>query len=360
VTEQNNKKAWFIMFNNTKFLIVRLSSIGDVLHATPVARTLKENYPNCHITWIVSQTAAELLKHNPDIDELFIWSREEFEKAAINLNISKVIQSWQTLKKFFKQHHFDIVLDIHGLFMSGIITRLSQSKRRIGMSGTRELNRFFMTELAPAIDNPHMIKRYLSVLQQLGIETTDYHLTLPLPNQFDTFAKDFFARYKINSQKKTLMINPRTSWPNKNWGNQHFASCIDLLDPEIQLIISGGPSDKKDVAEIIALTNKPIINIAGKMSLIEMAALLKNIDLLLTGDTGALHIATAVMTPTISLWGPTRPEQYGPLVKGHTFICSDNECRNCNKTKCRYKTNACMNRIEPATVAKKIHMLLTL
>ena len=106
------------------------------------------------------------------------------------------------------------------------------------------------------------------------------------------------------------------------------------------------------------LLHRRVIDITGETTLLELAALLHKIDLLLTGDTGPLYIAEAVGLPTLSLWGPTHPGIYGPLTKGHHFILSPHECTACCKTKCRHKTNACMNAIKPGTVTKALLGLL--
>jgi len=349
------------MYERTRFLIIRLSSIGDVLHATTVAHNLKEKYPLCHITWIVSSMSSELLQYNPDIDELFIWSREKFEAALYSGHWRIVKASIKKLCIFFAQHTFDIALDIHGLLMTGIITRMSHAKRRIGMYHARECNRFFMQERGPKVSSPHKIHHYMSVLAALDSKSSphyDYDLILKLPLTLNDFALQFFAANGIDTSRKILMVNPYTSWPDKNWGIDKFAVCLSHFPTEIQIILCGAPGDCNAIADIIARLNRPALSIAGKTTLLELAALFQHADLLLSGDTGPLHIAAAVGLRTISLWGPTRPEMYGPLVGDHVFICSDNICVNCCKTKCHLHTNACMSTIDPAVVAKKTLELL--
>lgn len=346
------------MLNNQRILIIRLSSIGDVLHATPVAKALKEAYPNCHITWLVSKLSASLLSNNPYIDQVHVWSREEFEQAAGKYQLGTLRKLWHQLKTFFKENHFDIVLDIHGLFLTGMIAAYSKAPRRIGMANTRELNRFFMTEQASPIASDHVIKRYLSVLSPLHIHTSEEQMTLNLTADLHKFAEDFLAKNHINPQKKLLMINPKTSWSSKNWDNENFAKLIDLLAPDIQILLCGSIQDKNDADKITALCHRPLFDAVGKTSLLELAALIYRTDLLLTGDTGALHIATALQIPTISLWGPTRPEQYGPLVPNHIVIRSTHSCVACHKTKCPKGKNDCLQTIRAELVAEKINSIL--
>lgn len=347
------------MLNNKRILIIRLSSIGDVLHATPVAKALKKTYPACHITWIVSKTAASLIKTNPYIDEVLIWSREEFEAAATNRHLSQLKKLWLQLKVFYRHKKFDIALDIHGLFLTGAIIYASRTPRRIGMAKTRELNRFFMTEQAPApASSEHVIKRYLSVLQPLGIDADDCQMTLNIPAETEKFADTFFLQNNLTADRPIVMVNPKTSWSSKNWDNAHFAKCIELIDEKAQIIICGGSQDRQAADWIKHLIRRPIINAAGQTSLLELAALLKKTTLLLTGDTGTLHIGIAVETPTISLWGPTRPQQYGPMTPQHKVMLTPYSCRNCHKTICRLKNNACMAAITPESVAVQINAML--
>lgn len=347
-----------VMLNNRHILIVRLSSIGDVLHATPVAKALKTAYPDCHITWLVSRLSSSLLTGNPYIDRVFIWSREEFEQAATNRQIGQLKKLWYQLKHFYQETHFDLVVDIHGLFLTGVITAASQAPRRIGMGKTRELNRFFMTEQAPVPTGSHVIDRYLSVLLPLGIYATDKQMTLQLSAADQAFAQTFFDENQIDPQKKILLINPMTSWTSKNWSNENFAKLLCLLPLDVQPLLCGSRHDKAETDKIKALCDRPLFDAVGKTSLTELAALVAKADLVLTGDTGALHIATALGTPTVSLWGPTTPMQYGPLTGDHTFIQSPHSCIACHKTKCRLHSNACMQAIEPTEVVRKINALL--
>lgn len=343
-----------------KYLIIRLSSIGDVLHATTVARNLKKSDPYCHITWMVSRTASELLQDNPDIDEVFIWSREDFEKALHGKKLKAALHTISLLREFYASHGFDAVIDIHGLFMTGVITWMSGCQRKIGMYGTRELNWLFMNERSvPASEDIHVIKRYLSVLPLLQGKIYDYEMTLQLPVYLEAFGISLFQEHQIDRNKPVLLVNPWTSWASKNWGTKNFIQCLRLLPPGIQIILCGGPADRAKNKQIASEINRPITDLTGKTTLSELARVVQMSDLLLTGDTGTLHIAIALHIPTLSLWGPSAPEKYGPLVPGHIVVKSKHACIACDKTKCRLKTNACMEAIDPAGISKKIEQFFT-
>jgi ADP-heptose:LPS heptosyltransferase len=347
-------------FENTRFLIIRLSSIGDVLHATTVAHNLRAACPASHITWLVSPPASELLRYNPDIDELLIWDRRRFDHALANFHLADAKKTLDELRHIFAVRTFDIVLDIQCLFLTGLIAQLSHTKRRIGIYDRHEFNQLFMTERGPRITDPHKIRHYMTVLAPLGIHTQDTSLILNLPKNLIDFADCFFSNHNINAQHRILMINIRTTWPDKNWPLENFIAVLNNLSEKIQIIFCGTAEDHPYIQKIRTSLDRDSVSIAGKTSLLELAALFRKADLLLTGDTGPLYIAAAAGIPTLSLWGPTHPAIYGPLTGKNTFLVSPYTCIACCKTKCRYKTNACMKAITPEMVKNILYKLLNL
>lgn len=345
---------------NIHILIVRLSSIGDVLHATVVAHNLKLHEPHCYITWLASPPASELLRYNPDIDELIIWDRNAFEHAFKACSPHELKVSLYKLYHLLSPRSFDIVLDIHGLFLTGVISLLSKAHKRIGIRGMHELNNLFMTELAPKVSNPHKVYQYAAVLHHLGINTLNPNYILGLPPSLDDFASHFFTEHGIDCNQPILMVNPCSTRINKNWPIKSFVQVLDKLPANIQIIFCGAVKDTDTINNIQSSMKHASYSIAGETNLLELAALFRASDLLLTGDTGPLHIAIAVGLNTLSLWGPTRPDIYGPLVPDHAFIVSQDSCTACLKAKCRYHTNSCMKSILPDTVEAKIYELLAI
>lgn len=340
------------MTKNPRIVIIRLSSIGDVLHCTPVVRTLKETMPECHITWIVGQVAADMLRYNPYIDELYIWPREQWEKAMRAGRFREAWQLWQQLRSYFKTKQYDIALDIHGLFLSGMVTAASHTPRRIGLSNTRELNHLFMTETAPPPAGPHVIQRYLSALQPLNITTSDYRMTLVVPPSAAEFADSLLQQHQVSPQDKLVAVNPVTTWSAKNWPPEYFAKVIQELSQHAKILLCGGPSDRAISEHIVKLAGVPVIDAVGRTSLLEMAALLQRSQVLVVGDTGPLHISIAVGTPSVSIFGATDYRRYGPLDPGHTVLTGETTCPPCHKTVCRTKDLRCLKSTTPETVVR--------
>lgn len=345
-------------FAHVRFLMIRLSSIGDVLHATAVARSLKHSCPSARLTWLVSPPAHELLRYNPDIDELLIWDRQAFDQAIADKHFWKAKQLLAQARSLLAGHRFDIVLDVQDLFLTGLLARMSGAPRRIGIHERHEFNHLFMTEQAPDIADPHKVRRYLSVLSPLGIVPDASQLVLRLPPELNDFPARFWPAHQIDPAQPILLVNIRTTWPDKNWRPEYFAAALRGLDPAVQIVFCGAPADRRYIEAARHELPQPTTSIAGETTLLELAALIRSATLLLTCDTGPLHIATALGAPTLSLWGPTLPSIYGPLQGPHSFILSPHSCTACCKTKCRFHTNACMEAIDPSIVSARLHQLL--
>lgn len=199
-----------------EILIIRLSSIGDIVHCTPVARSLKAAWPDCRITWLVGETAAALLKYNPDIDEVIIWSRERFEMYLRQFAFRQAFALWHQLQAAFATRKFDILLDIHGLFLTGMIAGQIKADRRIGLRGAKELNPLFMTETAPPLGK-HVVDRYLGVLSPLGITHVNRRMTVALSEECRETVQGMLEDAGIFPRDKFIVLSPGTSWPAKNW-----------------------------------------------------------------------------------------------------------------------------------------------
>ena len=352
-----------------RILLIRLSAIGDVLHATSVAHNLKLFLPDARLTWLCSPPPDDLLRGNHDVDEILSWDRREFDTAISERKFGQAFSSLKAARRLFKEHGpFDLVLDIQGLFLTGLLALLTGCRRRIGIHERHEGNPLFMTEMAPDIESPHKIRRYLTALMPLGWQQEDFvpGTVLTLDADWESYAKNFWKNHGIDPQKPILMVNIRTTWPDKHLTPRAFGELLahTTIPENFQLAFPGAPADKPYIEETInylkekapELASKAVC-IAGETSLRELAALIKTSALFLTCDTGPLYVAEAVGTPTFSLWGPTLPSIYGPLSPGHHFYISPHECKACCKTKCP-KGNACMEAIEPGEAAKELEKVL--
>jgi len=345
-------KVGFLVSKN--ILIIRLSSIGDVIHSTPVASSLKAAWPDCKITWLVGQVSAELLQENPDIDEIIIWSREKFEKKLRKLHIKEAFEMWRELEDKLVGKEFYAVLDIHGLFLTGLIASKVKAKQRIGMRYAKELNPLFMSETGVPLGR-HITEKYLGVLLPLGVEALRHKMTLVIPQYAKSFVKGFLQEQSILPHEKILVLILATTWSSKNWPLNYFLELIRMLYKDFRIILCGGKSEMELGIEIEKNTGISVLNMVGQTSLLQMAGLIEQAAVLVAGDTGPLHMAAALGVPTVGIFGPTDPEVYAPRGKGNAALWSKLSCTYCHKKQCPKGEAICMKYITPDMVAKKIY-----
>ncbi|MEN6568260.1 MAG: glycosyltransferase family 9 protein [Veillonellales bacterium] len=335
-------------------LIIRLSSIGDVLHCTPVVRSLKMAWPECRITWLVGEIAAELLTDNPYIDEIMVWSRERFDNYLKKLEFAKAFALWGDLKKALAARRFDVALDIHGLFLTGMIARLVQTDRRIGMSRAREFNSLFMTETAEPLGR-HIIDRYLGVLAPLGITTVDRKMILNVPEKEQHFAETFLRNAGISPGERFVVFVPGTTWITKNWPAEFFARTGQIIGKNFKIVLCGGKAEVAMGDHIQKKAGLSIVNAIDRTGLLEMAGIIQQAAAVVTGDTGPLYIAAALGVPTVAIFGPTDPGIYAPPGQTEGVLVSKGECSFCHKTKCPRGAASCMSKVKPEAVAEAVY-----
>jgi 3-deoxy-D-manno-octulosonic-acid transferase len=234
---------------------------------------------------------------------------------------------------------------------------MPKAKERIGMKGARELNPWFMTKTMPRPDSQHLIFRYLSVLKGLGIETDSFQMDLFLSAEAKAFAVNFLQHSSTQTKLPLLAVVPGTTWEGKNWPPEYFAQVISSLRGKYQAVLCGGPGDRLLADEIISKTNIPVADAVGKTSLLELAAIIERSSLVLTGDTGPLHMAVALNIPTVSVFGASDPEVYGPLAGPHIVLKTEAACAPCNKRKCPRGHITCMPSLTPQMVIDAINSI---
>lgn len=345
--------------NPQNILLIRLSSIGDVLHCTPVARTLRDAYPDAKISWLVGEKSQEILRGNPFLDEIIVWQREQWEQELRKGAWCKSYANFRCLEQQLKAEQYDLTIDLHGLLLTGLIGWRSGAKKRVGFAKAKEGSPFFYTHRVHTSTRLQIVQHYLQLLHPLGIKHYRPQMVMPLTATHYEFADKLFADYNINSTEPVIALNPSTSWPTKCWPAAYFSQLANLLQSKLQarIILLGAPGDAQLLGKITAGISRPVINLAGKTNLKELAAVVQNSHIFIGGDTGPLHIAAAVGTPTISVFGPTEPRVYAPLGGTHTAIVTDAACRSCHQRQCADST--CMEKIMPETVYLAVQKTLS-
>ncbi|HDQ03828.1 MAG TPA: lipopolysaccharide heptosyltransferase II [Deltaproteobacteria bacterium] len=323
-------------------LIVKLSAIGDVIHTLPSLSALRKLYPAAHITWVVEEAAAGLVLNHPLLDEVLISRRKTWLKK---IKAGKFQSAWDDIYLFFKalrRRPYDLVIDFHGLFKSSVIVFLSGGKRKLGYDSMQELSGLFLTEKIPEDMNKHAVERYLDFPRHLGAQIEKTEFVLPSDADADKQI-DLFMEKHLLEEGKFIAINPIAYWKTKLWKEEKFAVLADLISEKLKMKVVFTGSKKAPLDKIISKMSKSAVNLGGQTSLPQLAAFLKKAKMLVTTDSGPMHLAAAVGTPVIALFGPTDPARTGPYGEGHTIIKSALTCSPCFLKKC--STGQCMNDI---------------
>jgi 3-deoxy-D-manno-octulosonic-acid transferase/heptosyltransferase-1 len=327
------------MIDLKNILIIKLSSIGDVVHALPFLESLKKCYPGSKIDWLVEEEASQILSGHPAINRIIISGRKKWQRDILNLfKIFRVFSEAAGFYRILRLSKYDIVIDLQGLFRSGFLTALSRGKRKIGMSGAREGASFFLKEPPVLVDyEQHAIDRYLKVAEYLGCNTDNPNGEIPVLKEDKKLTDSIFTSF--SEEKPVIAVNPMAKWKTKLWQADKFSKLADKLQKEMNCLIvfTGSANDRPLIEDIIKNAGgrrDEIINLAGRTGLKELAYLYSRCSLLICTDTGPMHIAAAMGCSVVALFGPTAPLRTGPYGNGHVVIRSGIDCSPCFKKEC--------------------------
>lgn len=308
-----------MMSGRPRIAIVKLSSLGDVVHALPVARALRRALPEAHLTWVVEAREHAILRDHPDLDAVVPvdtrrWRRLIWRPAGAREVLGKV----KRLRARIRGAGFDVAIDLQGLLKSGLLTAYTGAPVRIGFSAGRCRERanalFTNRRVTPGPSARHVVEQYLALLAPLGVEPGPAEFHVPVPPAAVGRAEDFLVKEGVKPNDRLVAINPGAGRPEKRWAVARFRSLAERLATEAgaRILLLWGP-DEAHMAREIALS------LAGHSALMapptdlgELSALLARCRLMIANDTGPLHLAAALGTPALGLFGPTRAERNGP------------------------------------------------
>lgn len=280
-----------------RILIVRVSAIGDVIHGIPVLCALREAYPNAFLAWVAEGTAGDVLDGHPALDELVRVPRRWWKLPR---------EVWQ-MRKRLRSMRFDIAIDLQCLTKSAITAWLSGAPRRIGKSGAegRELSRWFNNELVDA-SGTHVLENYLSMLQPLGIVSPAVKFDLPERAAEAEFVDRFLQTSGLVGRRYAV-LNPGAGWPSKIWPAERYGALAKYLHEVhgVSSVAAWGLKTELPLAETIVNMSGGHAQMAPPTTMMQLAALCRRAALFVGSDTGPMHLAVAVGTPTISMHGPS-------------------------------------------------------
>ena len=311
--------------NPHKILIVKPSSLGDVVHSLPFLNAMKTCFPEAEIHWVIAKGLEGLLDGNPMIERLWVINKDAWKKID---NAKNTVTEISNLFKKLKTEKFDLVIDLQGLLRSGIITSATRAPVRIGFQEAREGSRFFYTNKVTGGKDIHAVDRYLKIASFLGCDVS--RVSFPFPEEsFSTFNSQLLT---LNLPGEYAVLVPGARWKTKRWPAEKFGELASRLP--VQSIIVGSKADKDSADVIVSLSAGKAVSLAGKTSLKELIAVMRKAKLVVSNDSGPMHIAAALGIPVFAIFGPTDPRRTGPYGKGHTIISTAMPCAPCFKKTC--------------------------
>ncbi len=336
-----------------KILILKPSSLGDVIQALPVLRLLKLHYRDADIFWWIDSALALLIEGDPDLTDIVRFARKRWAKP----------QHWPEMLRsirWLRAQNFDLVIDLQCLARSGAFAWLARGKFLIGLDEAREGARGFYDLAVPRKSfHTHAVDWYLSVLPPLGV---------PVHKNFTWLPERPAITAVINSKLKTqssklILLQPGARWKNKCWPVKYFAEVVHTLSEQFPNAHFGVIGDRNDqpLGEIISqAAPEKVLNLCGATSLPEMIEWIRRGDLLITNDTGPMHVAAALGKPLVALFGPTSPERTGPYGQLENVLRLNLPCSPCLSSRCAIEqTDECLRALPPALVCARVEKLLT-
>ena len=322
-------------------LIIKMSSLGDVLHVLPSVAALRKRFPKARLTWLVHPQFSGFVPDPPIIDEVIYFDKVKFNKMSLG-------EKWAYFKEMRALLHsrkFDLVIDMHGLFKSAVLAAISGCDNRIGFCEMWEGSGLVSRPVRGEHAKGHAIEQYLDVVRYLGCPVDE--ISFPMPD----LQKEWEAVQKKTEAVKEpyVVLVPGARWDTKIWPAEHFAKLADMiLRDGKQVILAGGPEDAPLGTRISKLA-PGATDLTGKTSLRELGALIRHCTVYISADTGPLFIAAAMKKPLIAMYGPTRPDRTGPYGSDNAVVLkAPVACAGCLKRHCR--NWICMQSITPETV----------
>ncbi|MFH0738530.1 MAG: lipopolysaccharide heptosyltransferase II [Candidatus Omnitrophota bacterium] len=324
-----------------RILIVRTDRIGDVLLSTPAIKALRQNYPDAYIAMMVSPYTKEIVEENPYLDEVI-----EYDKDGKHRGWLETLGFALNLKK----KRFDLVLILHPTNRAHLVAFLAGIPRRVGYN--RKLG-FLLTDRikhTKQLGEKHELEYNHDLLKHLGIQPQDRSLFMPISQESGFWLEELLERQGIKKEDELLVIHSAASCPSKIWPAERFAEAADKLSEKygFKIILVAGQKDIQKVKQVFLGIKHPVLDLSGKTSISQLASLLKRARLFISNDSGPVHIASAVGTPVISIFGRNQkglsPKRWGPLGLKDRVLHKEVGCIECLAHNCK-KEFACLKAI---------------
>ena len=340
-------------------LILRMSSLGDVVHALPTLAALRRRFPRARLGWVVRPAVKDLLVGNPCLDEVLVLGSPK--QAALAGNGPQVIGLPDLLHpvglaRALRARSYELTLDLQGLLKSSFIAYLSGARWRIGYQSWQEGQFLFNNlRLVPDRKDIHAIWGYLGFAQVLGADPLPIEFPVGWSSQDEGAVSQLLAEKGLLHVEQSVALAPGGTWQSKRWPPESYGEVALTLARRAGLrsVIVGSGVDAERAALIRRVAGEAAVDLTGRTTLKQLAALLKRSALMIGNDTGPMHLAAALGTRTVAILGPTAGERIGPYGEGNAIVASGLACGPCRKRSCPPAgAPACMVKITPQQVVE--------
>jgi heptosyltransferase-1 len=316
-----------------KILVVKPSSLGDVVHSLPFLYSARRCFGEAEIHWVVASAFSGLLEGHPLIDRLWVIRKDLWKSLSRSAETAREIRQ---LFRGLRKERYDLAVDLQGLLRSGLITMASRATMRVGFREAREGSRLFYTHLVTGGRDVHAVDRYLKIASFLGCPTSEVRFPLEAPGP---------PPEGLSSGDYAVLV-PGARWKAKRWPAERFGGLASMLP--LKSVIVGAGADREIAASVVEHSGGKAVSLAGETTLGELVAVIKNASFMVCNDSGPMHIAAALGVPVFAVFGPTSPLRTGPYGGIHTVIREELPCAPC------YRKGGCkeMKCLESITVER--------
>jgi heptosyltransferase-1 len=329
-----------------KILIIKPSSLGDIIHALPFLKAVKDTFPESRVDWVISKNLKGIIEEHPLIDNLIIFDKDSWKSVK---RLPETLSEISKLRQSLKSRHYDIVVDLQGLLRSGLIATSTRTTLKIGFADAREGSKYLYDKRVTVNGGLHAVDRYLEIAKAIGARVKK----IEFPLYVDKTAKEKIKAL-IGNINEYIVIVPSARWITKRWPAENFALLIKNIS--IPCVITGSKSEKMLTQKILNSASDNIINLCGKTDLKELTALIAGAKAVVSNDSGPMHIAVALGVPTVTIFGPTDPVKTGPYGwqtnRNFRVIRANVSCSPCRKKRC--KELICMHNVGVDVVYKAL------
>jgi len=334
-----------------RILIIEVNWLGDILFTTPAIRAIRQSNPNSFIGCLVVPRCTDMLRDNPNIDELIILD----EAGAHRRLWGKIALIWELRKK-----RFDTVISFHRSMSRILIVALAGISRRVGYC-TKKRSWLLTDRVAQPSRGLHRVEYFLKLTRSVGMDTGARNYDFYISETHVSGGDKILRNIGITEGEDFFVINPGANWPPKRWSREKFTGLCELLKKRYgkKIVITGAKKDTSLGQHIIDMSGSSAVSICGGTTLGELAAVMRRASLVISNDSGPMHIAVSQGVPTIALFGPTSPEITGPYGDSEYIVISRwDDCKlPCYDSECnRYR---CMEAISVDEVLGAVEKLLS-